>query len=226
MILWVLVSKVKISNGAGSNGDDDRLIEEEEAEEGVDSLEAAIKCAEIQNAISVGATSFLFPQYKYLSVVMGVFSTIIFLFQGSVKGFSTKHEPCTYNTGIMCKPALVNAIFSTIAFLLGALTSTLSGFLGMKITTYANARTTLEARKGVSKAFITAFRARAVMGLLLAANCLLVLYVSINLFKLYYDDDWEGLYESITGYDLSGSSMALFGRVGGGIYTKAVDVGS
>lgn len=53
MILWVLVSKVKISNGAGSNGDDDRLIEEEEAEEGVDSLEAAIKCAEIQNAISV-----------------------------------------------------------------------------------------------------------------------------------------------------------------------------
>ncbi|KAH9689637.1 H(+)-exporting diphosphatase [Citrus sinensis] len=224
LILWVLVSKVKISNGAGSNGDDDRLIEEEEAEEGVDSLEAAIKCAEIQNAISVGATSFLFPQYKYLSVVMGVFSTIIFLFQGSVKGFSTKHEPCTYNTGIMCKPALVNAIFSTIAFLLGALTSTLSGFLGMKITTYANARTTLEARKGVSKAFITAFRARAVMGLLLAANCLLVLYVSINLFKLYYDDDWEGLYESITGYDLSGSSMALFGRVGGGIYTKAVDV--
>lgn len=226
LILWVLVSKVKISNGAGSNGDDDRLIEEEEAEEGVDSLEAAIKCAEIQNAISVGATSFLFPQYKYLSVVMGVFSTIIFLFQGSVKGFSTKHEPCTYNTGIMCKPALVNAIFSTIAFLLGALTSTLSGFLGMKITTYANARTTLEARTGVSKAFITAFRARAVMGLLLAANCLLVLYVSINLFKLYYDDDWEGLYESITGYDLSGSSMALFGGVGGGIYTKAVDVGS
>lgn len=44
LILWVLVSKVKISNGAGSNGDDDRLIEEEEAEEGVDSLEAAIKC--------------------------------------------------------------------------------------------------------------------------------------------------------------------------------------
>lgn len=64
------------------------------------------------------------------------------------------------------------------------------------------------------------------MGFLLAANCLLVLYVSINLFKLYYDDDWEGLYESITGYDLSGSSMALFGRVGGGIYTKAVDVGA
>ncbi|KAF2324011.1 hypothetical protein GH714_006142 [Hevea brasiliensis] len=53
-----------------------------------------------------------------------------------------------------------------------------------------------------------------------------VLYVSINLFKLYYGDDWEGLYESITGYGLGGSSMALFGRVGGGIYTKAADVGA
>lgn len=65
LILWVLVSKVKISNGAGSNGDDDRLIEEEEAEEGVDSLEAAIKCAEIQNAISVGEL----PSCLYLRFV-------------------------------------------------------------------------------------------------------------------------------------------------------------
>ncbi|RWW44632.1 hypothetical protein BHE74_00049591 [Ensete ventricosum] len=96
----------------------------------------------------------------------------------------------------------------------------------MKIATYANARTTLEARKGVGKAFITAFRSGAVMGFLLAANGLLVLYISINLFKLYYGDDWEGLFEAITGYGLGGSSMALFGRVGGGIYTKAADVGA
>lgn len=64
------------------------------------------------------------------------------------------------------------------------------------------------------------------MGFLLAANGLMVFYVSINLFKLYYVDDWEGLYESITGYGLGGSSMALFGRVGGGIHTKAADVGA
>jgi inorganic pyrophosphatase len=64
------------------------------------------------------------------------------------------------------------------------------------------------------------------MGFLLAANGLLVLYISIILFKIYYGDDWEGLYESITGYGLGGSSMALFGRVGGGIYTKAADVGA
>ncbi|RWW55155.1 hypothetical protein BHE74_00038226 [Ensete ventricosum] len=96
----------------------------------------------------------------------------------------------------------------------------------MKIATYANARTTLEARKGVGKAFIIAFRSGAVMGFLVAANGFLVLYIAINLFKLYYGDDWEGLFESITGYGLGGSSMALFGRVGGGIYTKAADVGA
>ncbi|KAJ7973275.1 putative Pyrophosphate-energized vacuolar membrane proton pump [Quillaja saponaria] len=228
LLQWILVSKVRVSVGSDDQygGYKNPLIGGAELENGVDSLEVTIKCAEIQKAISVGATSFLFTQYRYLTIFVGVFGAIIFLFLGSVKGFSTKSEPCTYNIGNLCKPALANAIFSTIAFLLGAFTSVLSGFLGMKIATYANARTTLEARKGVGKAFITAFRSGSVMGFLLAANGLLVLYVSINLFKLYYGDDWEGLYESITGYGLGGSSMALFGRVGGGIYTKAADVGA
>ncbi|KAH7447017.1 hypothetical protein KP509_01G087500 [Ceratopteris richardii] len=96
----------------------------------------------------------------------------------------------------------------------------------MKIATYANARTTLEARKGVGKAFIAAFRSGSVMGFLLAAAGLLVLYITINVFKIYYKTEWEGLFEAITGYGLGGSSVALFGRVGGGIYTKAADVGA
>ncbi|GAA0138239.1 hypothetical protein LIER_00022 [Lithospermum erythrorhizon] len=227
LIQWYLLSKVKVASGEEfKNGYKDQLIEEDEQEQGVDSVEVVKKCAEIQNAISVGATSFLFTQYKYLGVFMAAFSVVIFLFLGSVKGFSTKSESCIYNKGNMCKPALANAIFSTIAFLLGALTSVLSGFLGMKIATYANARTTLEARKGIDKAFKIALRSGAVMGFLLAASGLLVLYITINFFKQYYDDDWEGLYESITGYGLGGSSMALFGRVGGGIYTKAAEVGA
>ena len=137
---------------------------------------------------------------------------VIFLFLASVKSFS--------------KAALSSAALTAAAYLLGAVTSVLSGFLGMKIATYANARTTLEARKGVGKAFVMAFRSGAVMGFLLAANGLLVLYFSIKAFGLYFGDDWESLYESITGYGLGGSSMALFGRVGGGIYTKAADVGA
>ncbi|CAN6469101.1 unnamed protein product [Victoria cruziana] len=227
LLQWFIVSMVKVSpelDDVANNGYSEKLIEDEE--ENVDAADIVAKCADIQNAISVGATSFLFTEYKYLSYFMSIFGVIIFLFLGSVKGFSTQSEACTYNPSKLCKPALANAVFSTIAFLLGALTSVLSGFLGMKIATFANARTTLEARKGVGKAFIIAFRSGAVMGFLLAANGLLVLYISINLFRLYYGDDWEGLYESITGYGLGGSSMALFGRVGGGIYTKAADVGA
>ncbi|KAH0783083.1 hypothetical protein KY290_002681 [Solanum tuberosum] len=227
LLQWFLVSKVRVSSGSKLVSEyNDKLIEEDEQEEGIDSDDVVAKCADIQKAISEGATSFLFTEYKYLGIFMAVFGAIIFLFLGSVKSFSTESEPCTFNKENICKPALANAFFTTIAFFLGGLTSALSGFLGMKIATYANARTTLEARKSIGKAFIIAFRSGAVMGFLLAANGLLVLYISINLFKLYYGDDWEGLYESITGYGLGGSSMALFGRVGGGIYTKAADVGA
>ncbi|KAL2554904.1 Pyrophosphate-energized vacuolar membrane proton pump 1 [Forsythia ovata] len=87
----------------------------------------------------------------------------------------TDSQPCTYAKEKMCKPALATAAFSTVSFLL------LSGFLGMKIATYANARTTLEARKCVGKAFITAFRSGAVMVFLLAANGLLVLYILLSI---------------------------------------------
>ncbi|CAN6980367.1 unnamed protein product [Brassica rapa subsp. trilocularis] len=228
---WFIVSRVKVSgdqgasssSGGAKNGYGDYLIEEEE---GVNDQSVVAKCAEIQTAISEGATSFLFTEYQYVGVFMVFFAAIIFVFLGSVEGFSTESKPCTYDSTKTCKPALATAAFSTIAFILGAVTSVLSGFLGMKIATYANARTTLEARKSVGKAFIVAFRSGAVMGFLLAASGLLVLYITINVFKIYYGDDWEGLFEAITGYGLGGSSMALFGRVGGGIYTKAADVGA
>uniref|UniRef100_A0A452Z2Z4 H(+)-exporting diphosphatase n=1 Tax=Aegilops tauschii subsp. strangulata TaxID=200361 RepID=A0A452Z2Z4_AEGTS len=174
----------------------------------------------------IGANSFLFTQYKYLAAFTVIFAVVIFLFLGSVHRFSTASQPCQYTKGKTCKPALANAVFTTMAFLLGAVTSVVSGFLGMRIATFANARTTLEARRGIGAAFATAFRSGAVMGFLLSSLGLLVLYVAIKLFGLYYHDDWEGLYESITGYGLGGSSMALFGRVGGGIYTKAADVGA
>lgn len=77
-----------------------------------------------------------------------------------------------------------------------------------------------------AKTFIFAFRSGVLMGFLLAANGLLALYITINLFQMYYGDDQEGLFKVITGYGLGGSSMALFGSVGGGIYTKAADVGA
>eukprot|EP00249_Psilotum_nudum_P017195 c26204_g1_i1 orf=372-2651(-) len=225
LLQWFLVSRISVKPGlqpSVNNGYNDYLIEEE----GMDDNAVVSKCAEIQQAISLGANSFLLTEYKYLLVFMGLFAVIIFVFLGSVKGFSTQTQPCVYDPSAECSPALFTALFTTVAFILGALTSVLSGYLGMKIATYANARTTLEARKGVGKAFIIAFRSGTVMGFLLSANGLLVLYIAINLFKLYYKNDWEGLFEAITGYGLGGSSVALFGRVGGGIYTKAADVGA
>ncbi|KAJ4820793.1 K(+)-insensitive pyrophosphate-energized proton pump [Rhynchospora pubera] len=219
---WYLVSKIKVSvdnqtheNGNGNvNGENGT----HEMEEGVDGLDVRKKCAEIQEAVSI--------EYKYLGYFMNAFAVVLFLFLGSVHNFSTHKKPCAYDESKLCHSPVANAVFSCIAFILGALTSVLSGYLGMKIATYANARTTLEAQKGVGPAFIVAYRSGAVMGFLLASLALLVLYIAINVFKLYFHDDWEGLYDSITGYGLGGSSVALFGRVGGGIYTKAADVGA
>jgi tetrahydromethanopterin S-methyltransferase subunit D len=75
-----------------------------------------------------------------------MFSVVIFVLLSSQDGFSTKGTDGR-------KPAMYNGIFSTIAFLVGAASSIISGFIGMKIATYANARTTLEARKGIAAAF-------------------------------------------------------------------------
>jgi inorganic pyrophosphatase len=221
LVQWYIVSGVSVGGeGKGNNG----YLHVDE--DGVSDAEVVAKCAEIQAAISEGAESFLVTEYQYLLIFMGIFSVIIFVFLSSVGGFKWKRVPCEYDTAQECPSAIAYAFFTTVAFILGALTSTLSGYLGMKIATYANARTTLEARRGVGRAFIVAFRSGSVMGFLLAANGLLVLFLTILVFKLFFKDDWVGLYEAITGYGLGGSSVALFGRVGGGIYTKAADVGA
>ncbi|MFS8015084.1 putative inorganic diphosphatase [Helianthus anomalus] len=110
----------------------------------------------------------LVPIHRILIFV--IVDVLIFVFHGSVEGFSTSSKIWTYDATRMCKPALITAVFSRVSFLLGAITSVVFGFLGMKIATYANARTTLEARKGVNKAFIVAFSSGAVIGFLLAAN--------------------------------------------------------
>lgn len=75
----------------------------------------------------------------------------IFVLLSSEDGFKTKWEE---KGGVLRAPALYNGAFSTLAFIIGALTSILSGFLGMKIATYANARTALEARKDIAPAFM------------------------------------------------------------------------
>lgn len=97
---------------------------------------------------------------------------------------------------------------------------------GMRIATYANARTTLMSRSSLEEGFQTAFKSGAVMGFSLTACGMLVLFITICVFKTYFGNKYGDLFEAIAGYGLGGSSIALFGRVGGGIYTKAADVGA
>jgi len=123
---------------------------------------------------------------------------------------------------------VLEANCTLIAFLLGAATSIVSGYIGMTVAVYSNVRTTVAAqRSGWTDCFNVAFRAGAVMGYLLCALGLLVLWALLRIYLNFYgDDQWIRLFEAISGYGLGGSSIAMFGRVGGGIYTKAADVGA
>jgi len=102
----------------------------------------------------------------------------------------------------------------------------------MKIATYANTRVAFTAQYSLSEAFRVAFRSGCVMGFSLTSLALLVLTFIIMIFRATYKDiagtpsDLNGMMECVAGYGLGGSTVALFGRVGGGIYTKAADVGA
>ncbi|MCI7146677.1 MAG: sodium-translocating pyrophosphatase [Firmicutes bacterium] len=110
---------------------------------------------------------------------------------------------------------------TAVLYLCGALLSVLAGFFGMKVATNGNVRTANAAMEaGMNKALKIAFRSGAVMGLCVSGLGLFGLGVVVCVLKL------ATVAECITGFGLGASSMALFGRVGGGIYTKAADVGA
>jgi inorganic pyrophosphatase len=170
--------------------------------------------AELTEMIADGAHSFLYREYTYMAAFVIVFFVIVTVVVGAGKN--------NYNDGA----------FAAVAFTFGAVTSILAGLLGMKIAVFANGRTALMCAQSVNAGFRTAFKAGAVMGFSLISMGLLVLFCVINLFRLYYGEAFKDqevtkrMYEAIAGYGLGGSSIALFGRVGGGIYTKAADVGA
>ena len=110
---------------------------------------------------------------------------------------------------------------TAVLYVFGALLSVLAGFFGMKVATLGNVRTANAAREsGMNKALKIAFRSGAVMGLCVSGLGLLGLGVVVCVLDL------ATVVECVTGFGLGASSMALFGRVGGGIYTKAADVGA
>lgn len=122
--------------------------------------------------------------------------------------------------------------YTTSAFIIGGFTSILSGYIGMRIAVYTNVRTTKECAEDIHKGFVVAYRGGQVLGFVLVGLALLVLQLVIIVFRSLYltetstEEDVLKMFEYISGYGLGGSTVALFGRVGGGIYTKAADVGS
>ena len=156
---------------------------------------------ELSTAIRQGSMAFLKRMYSWISVFVVILAILI----------STLTE-WGYPWG-------------SVAFIAGALLSSLAGFVGMRIATAANGRTTEAARDGGTlKALPVAFRGGAVMGFTVAG--LGLLGVAIGYFLFIEVLDLPNGYDVLAAIGLGGSSIALFARVGGGIYTKAADVGA
>ena len=165
------------------------------------------KMARIAKNIADGAMSFLKAEYKILSIFVVAVAILLF-FKG------------TYEQGSNGMVAL--------SFVVGAVCSALAGFIGMRVATKANVRTTQAARTSLGKALEVAFAGGSVMGLGVVG--LGVLGLS-GLFAIYQElwpgaDNLAMVLNVLTGFSMGASSIALFARVGGGIYTKAADVGA
>ncbi len=115
-------------------------------------------------------------------------------------------------------------VFAAVAYILGAVLSAGAGYAGMTVATMANARTTEAAKEGPAKALPIAFRGGAVMGFSVAGLALAGLMLVYLIFVVAIGHDQA--FEIVTAYGLGASTIALFSRVGGGIYTKAADVGA
>jgi K(+)-stimulated pyrophosphate-energized sodium pump len=154
---------------------------------------------ELAAAIREGAMAFIKAEYTWVAAFVVIMTILIAAFMADEAG-----------------------VLRAAAYVVGAVFSGLAGFIGMRIATAANVRTTEAARLGgIPKALPVAFRGGAVMGFTVAGLGLLGVAVGWLIFR-----DHEFGAEIITALGLGGSSIALFARVGGGIYTKAADIGA
>jgi len=211
-LFWALYNTIVVQSinlSSSRHGDDD------ETEGLADNKIELVKS--IGEKISRGANSFLFQEYYIMSIFIAIFSIVVLLIVDIFGQESVKFR-----------------CYATLAFIIGSVTSILCGFIGMRIAVVANYRTAYKARSSLDEAFNVAYRAGCVMGFSSVGISLGILLSIILLYTQIMNpvntvgdaNSYSVMMELIAGYGLGGSCMALFGRVGGGIYTKAADVGA
>jgi K(+)-stimulated pyrophosphate-energized sodium pump len=166
------------------------------------------KMKKIAGHIAEGAMAFLKAEYKVLVIFVACVAVLL--------GVTANSETSSPLVGV--------------SFILGAFSSALAGFIGMRVATKANVRTTNAARTSLGKALEVAFTGGSVMGMgvvgigVLGLSSLFIIYA--NMFGVDNQQNLNQVITIITGFSFGASSIALFARVGGGIYTKAADVGA
>jgi len=205
MLNWFIINDIDIKLEDDSDKEEDLLDNKKKAAQESNKI-----MIETSILIQNGAMTFLMSEYAFLGIFIGIFSVIIIL----VDKFR---------------------FFTVLAFILGSVTSTICGFIGMYVATRTNAKVTFKASQknqesALKDAFNVAFRGGCVMGFCLVSLALSILTALILGYLCYLKPqntkDFTTLFEFVAGYGLGGSTVALFCRVGGGIYTKAADVGA
>ena len=162
----------------------------------------------ISDKIEEGAMAYLARQYKTIAIIALVVAIIIF-----AVGFCEDFKD--YLNGKVA-----------VAFLIGAGCSILSGYIGMKVSVNSNIRTSAAATRSLDEAFKTSFRGGAISGIAVSVLSLAGLFAVFFLYDIWCDGDMTATLHSVVGYAFGASMAALFAQLGGGIYTKAADVGA
>lgn len=171
------------------------------------------KMQEVWNAIRIGADSYLKTQLNRILPLIGVLTVLLFL---SVYVVPPSHEA---NNEFPVNTALIIAIGRTVAFVMGATFSLTVGQLGMRMAIQANVRAASAARRGFNEALSIAYYAGTITGMLTDG---LGLFGGTIIFIIF----GTAAPDALLGFGFGGTLIALFMRVGGGIYTKAADVGA
>ena len=213
-LIWAFFNAMAITSIAV---EDKHVYDDEEQKALKDKRDQFAVLQKVRKLIATGANAFLFKEYAVMSTFILIFGLVVFLVV-DLWGQEKVEFRC----------------YATISFVIGSYTSILCGFIGMRIAVVANYRTTYKCMDSLAEGFKVAYRAGCVMGFssvgisLSILVSLMIIYQKVMNPVIHPNDphSYAVLMELIAGYGLGGSSMALFGRVGGGIFTKAADVGA